>query len=388
MDVIRVPGRSAGDGGMTVVRGPTAARAFLETRAPYILFPPVRCKHLRWAVPRLTSAPSSGKPVARGAKGGLRSHFQRRMCLSGRSIQVTQDFSKRLDEAAARTQAMLAALLDDAPGPGEIARPARLMQAMRHAALNGGKRLRPFLLVEAARLFGRDDDGVIRAAAALECVHCYSLVHDDLPAMDDDDMRRGKPTVHVAFDEATAILAGDALLTYAFDVLADPATDGDAGLRADLVLALARASGHGGMAGGQMFDLAAEGQILDEDEIRRLQSMKTGALIRYAAWAGARMAGAAADDIARLTRFGEIAGLAFQLADDLLDVEGEAAAVGKATGKDAERGKATLVALKGADWTRAALKSLVAEAEGLLQAYGARATTLRQAAHFIAERRT
>lgn len=287
---------------------------------------------------------------------------------------------------AAATQDTLQALLSDDVLAGEIARPARLMQAMRHAALAGGKRLRPFLLVESARLFGREDTGVLRAAAALECVHCYSLVHDDLPAMDDDDVRRGKPTVHVAFDEATAILAGDALLTYAFDILADGATDADAVLRAELTLGLARAAGQGGMAGGQMFDLASEGVDLDEAEIRRLQSMKTGALIRYAAWAGARMANAGADDLARLTRFGEIIGLAFQLADDLLDVEGDAAAVGKATGKDAERGKATLVALKGVAWTRTTLQDLVSEADELLSGYGDRADVLRAAARFIAER--
>ena len=299
---------------------------------------------------------------------------------------MTLDFPQRLAEVAATTERTLESVLRDDVLAGEIARPDRLMRAMRHAALAGGKRLRPFLLVETARLFGREDAGVDRAAAALECVHCYSLVHDDLPAMDDDDMRRGKPTVHVAFDEATAILAGDALLTYAFDILADPVTDPDPTLRADLVLALARAAGQGGMAGGQMFDLESEGKAPGEAEIRNLQSMKTGALIRYAAWAGARMAGADEADLARLTRFGEIVGLAFQLADDLLDVEGNAVALGKATGKDADRGKATLVALKGVDWTRATLVDLVEEADALLAGYGEKANTLRNAARFVAER--
>ncbi|AXS38853.1 polyprenyl synthetase family protein [Breoghania sp. L-A4] len=297
-----------------------------------------------------------------------------------------QDFSQRLTQVAAATQSTLEALLDDSPRHGEIARPDRLMRAMRHAALGGGKRLRPFLLVESARLFGREDPGVLRAAAALECLHCYSLAHDDLPAMDDDALRRGQPTVHVAFDEATAILAGDALLTYAFDILADPLTDADPALRAELTLELARAAGPGGMAGGQMFDLQNEGKALDEPEIRRLQSMKTGALIRFAAWAGARMAGAEETELGRITRFGEIIGLAFQLADDLLDVEGDAATLGKAAGKDADRGKATLVALKGVDWTRATLRDLVDEADGLLADFGSRADILRQAARFVAER--
>ncbi len=296
------------------------------------------------------------------------------------------DFSQRFTHVASATQSALEALLDDTLRHGEIARSERLMQAMRHAVLAGGKRLRPFLLVESARAFGREDAGVMRAAAALECLHCYSLVHDDLPAMDDDALRRGQPTVHIAFDEATAILAGDGLLTYAFDILADPLTDPDPALRAELTLALARAAGPGGMAGGQMYDLQNEGKALDEPEIRRLQSMKTGALIRYAAWAGARMAGASEGDLARMERFGEIIGLAFQLADDLLDVEGDAGTLGKAAGKDADRGKATLVALNGVDWTRATLRELVREADGLLAQLGPRADILREAARFVAER--
>lgn len=297
-------------------------------------------------------------------------------------------FAERLAATAATVETMLDALLDGVPLMGEVARPERLVAAMRHAVLGGGKRLRPFLLVEAARLFGREDEGALRAACALECVHCYSLVHDDLPAMDDDDIRRGRPTVHRAFDEATAILAGDALLTFAFDVIADPATDEDADLRAGLTLDLARASGLGGMAGGQMLDLLGSAVSCEEADIRRLQSMKTGALIRFAARAGARMGGGSADDIARLTRFGEIAGLAFQLADDLLDVLGDAEALGKATGKDAALGKATLVELHGVDWTKDTLAGLVSEADGLLEPYGARGAILRQTARFIAERRS
>ncbi|MDJ0930464.1 farnesyl diphosphate synthase [Breoghania sp.] len=281
---------------------------------------------------------------------------------------------------------MLDSLLDELPLSGEVCRPGRLLAAMRHAALGGSKRLRPFLLIEVARLFDRDDEGVLRAGAALECVHCYSLVHDDLPAMDDDDIRRGRPTVHRAFDEATAVLAGDALLTFAFDILADPATDEDAELRAGLTLDLARASGLGGMAGGQMLDLLGSAVSSEEEDIRRLQSMKTGALIRFATRAGARMSGGNDGDITRLTRFGEIAGLAFQLADDLLDVVGDAEALGKATGKDAVLGKATLVELNGVEWTQKTLSDLVEEADALLDSYGERAAILRQTARFIAER--
>ncbi|WP_349361438.1 polyprenyl synthetase family protein [Stappia sp.] len=289
-------------------------------------------------------------------------------------------------EDAARLEAVLAEALAEAPLDGETARPARLLDAMRHAALAGGKRLRPVLMLEAARLFGRDDDGVLLAGAALECIHCYSLVHDDLPAMDDDDLRRGRPTVHKAYDEATAILAGDALLTLAFDLIADPRVHPDAAVRLDASRDLARAAGLGGMAGGQMLDLASEHATRTEADIRTLQAMKTGALIRYAARTGARLADAGDADLAALTRFGEILGLAFQLADDLLDVEGDAAALGKAAGKDAAAGKATLVALKGAAWTRSELARLVDDATALLAPYGERAAPLLALARFVATR--
>ncbi|MAA99505.1 MAG: farnesyl-diphosphate synthase [Stappia sp.] len=257
---------------------------------------------------------------------------------------------------------------------------------MRHAALGGGKRLRPGLVLASARLFGRDDAGVILAGAALECIHCYSLVHDDLPAMDDDDMRRGRPTVHKAYDEATAILAGDALLTLAFDLIADPAVHASASVRLEASRELARAAGHGGMAGGQMLDLASEHRDRSEQEVRLLQAMKTGALIRYAARTGARLADATEADLERMTRFGEIIGLAFQLADDLLDVEGDAVRLGKAAGKDADAGKATLVALKGTAETRAELEGLVAEAEALLAPFGERSLELVALARFVADR--
>lgn len=296
-------------------------------------------------------------------------------------------FAQRLQHDASRIETTLDAILAEAPALGEICRPERLLAAMRHAVFAGGKRLRPILVLETARLFGREDDGVLGAAAALECIHCYSLAHDDLPAMDDDDMRRGKPTVHKAFDEATAILAGDALLTLAFDLIAADAVHADAGVRLRLSRDLARASGFGGMAGGQMLDLEAEtGAHQTEAMIRRLQSMKTGALLKYACRSGAILADATADDLKRLDRFGEIIGLAYQLADDLLDAEAPAEVVGKATGKDAGAGKATLVQLLGPDRTRDELKRLIEEANVQLAPYGEASSHLRNMAAYIIDR--
>ncbi|MGR6432823.1 polyprenyl synthetase family protein [Rhizobium sp. PAMB 3174] len=276
-----------------------------------------------------------------------------------------------------------AGLLDD-----EICRPATLLDAMRHAVLNGGKRLRPFLVLEGARLFGGNPDAALRVGAALELVHCYSLVHDDLPAMDDDDMRRGKPTVHIAFDEATAILAGDSLLTYAFDIIAAEETPLSAEARVELLRMLARSSGIGGMAGGQALDLAAEKQAPDEDGIVMLQAMKTGALIRFACEAGPVIAGASSEDRQRMRQYGETLGLAFQLADDLLDLTSDAATMGKATGKDAARGKGTLVSLHGTDWAEARLSYLVAQAEELMAPFGAAGGILIETAHFVANRKS
>lgn len=240
--------------------------------------------------------------------------------------------------------------------------------------------------MESAALFGRSDNGVAYAAAALELVHCYSLVHDDLPAMDDDDLRRGLPTVHKAFDEATAILAGDALLTLAFDAVTADDVHEDAAIRLRVTRDLARAAGIGGMAGGQMFDLESEGRDRTEAEIRKLQAMKTGALLRYACRAGAILANASEEDVNRLTRFGEIIGLAFQLADDLLDVEATPEVAGKATGKDAAAGKATLVGLLGVQKTRLELDSLLIEATELLAPYGGKAQVLVGLANLIANR--
>ncbi|MAW84928.1 MAG: farnesyl-diphosphate synthase [Phyllobacteriaceae bacterium] len=301
-------------------------------------------------------------------------------------MSETQEFQPALARHAETVAGLLAHLLDTRPLDGEIARPERLMAAMRHGALNGGKRLRPFLLAESARLFDKTGDAVMRVAAALECVHCYSLIHDDLPAMDDDDMRRGRPTVHKAFDEATAILAGDSLLTFAFDIIADPATDLSDAVKTALVLKLARAAGPGGMAGGQALDLDAARERPGEDGIIRLQAMKTGALIRFACEAGAIAANAPMADRERLAAFGSAIGLAFQLADDLLDLTADEGTLGKATRKDAGAGKATLAGLHGADWTRRQLDALIEEACGLLAPYGGKAALLSDAARYVASR--
>ncbi|WP_368516326.1 polyprenyl synthetase family protein [Rhizobium sp.] len=297
-------------------------------------------------------------------------------------------FEQRLKVNAGKTEALLTRLLADTSLSDEITRPDRLLSAMRHGVLNGGKRLRPFLVMEAAALLGGNAEAALRVGAALECVHCYSLVHDDLPAMDDDDLRRGQPTVHIAFDYATAILAGDSLLTYAFDIIAAPETDLPADRKMALVLALSRAAGIGGMAGGQALDLAAEKEAPDENGITTLQAMKTGALIRFACEAGAIISGASAEDRKRLRTFGEKIGLAFQLADDLLDLTADAATMGKATGKDAARGKGTLVALHGQEWAETTLARLVEEAADLLSGYGSKADILMETARFIANRKS
>jgi farnesyl diphosphate synthase len=305
-------------------------------------------------------------------------------------MTIDEEFRRRLDEAAAATEAKLDALLGPTPLEGEIARPARLLEALRYSSLGGGKRLRPFLVIESARLFGVAGESALRTAAALEMIHCYSLVHDDLPAMDDDDLRRGRPTTHKAFDEATAILAGDGLLTYAFDVVADPATHPSAQIRADLVLALARAAGLGGMVGGQALDLEAEKAQapLSLDATLQLQAMKTGALLRFAVDAGAMLGGASEAAARALTRYGEALGAAFQIADDILDAEGDTAALGKRAGKDAERNKATLVGLLGLDAARARRDQLVQSAIDALGETGLGEATeiLGQAARFVGSR--
>ena len=299
-------------------------------------------------------------------------------------------FLARLDAVAADTEALLDRLLAATPAAGELNRPARLIEAMRYSSLGGGKRFRPFLVVESASLFDVPRQNALMAGAALECVHCYSLVHDDLPAMDNDELRRGQPTAHRKFDEATAILAGDGLLTFAFDILSRRETHADAAVRVDLVNALARAAGIGGMAGGQMLDLAAEGRFgartLGQSEVRMLQAMKTGALLRFGCQAGGILAAATPLQRAALERYGSAVGEAFQIADDLLDIEGDPALVGKSTGKDAAAGKATFVSVLGVAGAKARLRELVAEAEAALAPFGQSAAILIEGARFVAER--
>jgi len=306
----------------------------------------------------------------------------------------TRIFEHGLAQVAVETQALLDRLLGAEPMPGERARPERLLQAMRYASLGGGKRLRPFLVVETAALFAVPRARALTTAAALECVHCYSLVHDDLPAMDDDDLRRGRPTTHKAFDEATAILAGDGLLTFAFDLLSRPETHPAPEIRIRLVSALARAAGIGGMAGGQMLDLAAEGRFgtaagpAGFEGIRTLQAMKTGALLQFGCIGGAILGEADAAAHAALMDYGAAIGESFQIADDLLDVDGDAATVGKAVGKDAAAHKATFVSLLGVEGARKRLADLTERAERALTPFGAAAAVLQAAARFIANRRS
>ncbi len=305
---------------------------------------------------------------------------------------AAEEFQTRLSAVADATEHMLNALLSPAPLSGETYRPPRFLEAMRYASLGGGKRLRPFLMIETARLFGVEGDGVLRAAAALEMIHCYSLVHDDLPALENDDLRRGRPTTHKAYDEATAILVGDGLLTYAFDVTADPATHADPAIRAALVLALARHAGLGGMVGGQVLDLEAEASPKPHtaDAVIKLQSMKTGALLHYAVMAGAIFAKADATAQKALSDYGFAIGAAFQVADDILDVEADEEALGKRAGKDADRNKATLVAALGLDGARERRDRLAKEAMAALDQFpeGRKAAILKEAAHFAVSRKS
>jgi farnesyl diphosphate synthase len=261
-----------------------------------------------------------------------------------------------------------------------------LFAAMRHAAIGGGKRLRPMLTMAASRLFAIDKDRALRVAAAIEAIHVYSLIHDDLPAMDDDDLRRGKPTVHKAYGEAAAILAGDSLHALAFEIIADPATAEDPFVRSDLVLELARAAGPSGMAGGQMMDLAAERQSLDLSSITRLQQLKTGALIEYAVEAPCIMARLPADARTPYRGYARNIGLAFQITDDLIDHGGDEAAAGKRIGKDADAGKATFVSLLGPERAAQQAQYLVEQAVEHLADHGAEADLLRALARFAVER--
>jgi farnesyl diphosphate synthase len=299
------------------------------------------------------------------------------------------DFMSRLDKTAEDTEAVLATLLSDATLPDEIVRPKRLMDAMRYSSLGGGKRLRPFLVVESAAVFGIPRDSALLAGAALECIHCYSLIHDDLPAMDNSDLRRGRPTLHMKTDDATAILAGDGLLTLAFDIITRDQIHKDPTVRLLLTRALARASGIGGMVGGQMLDLAGEGRFGDREpvDVARLQQMKTGALLRFGCIAGAILGQAAQKEYQALDDYGRALGEAFQIADDLLDVEGDAAALGKPAGADAALGKTTCGTQLGIDGARQRVHDLLARADQALSVFGARGDVLRAAARFVAERK-
>ena len=302
---------------------------------------------------------------------------------------TTTDFMQRLDATADDTENLLGELLSDEVLQDEIARPKRLIEAMRYSSLGGGKRLRPFLTVESAAVFGVGRDQALLVGAALECIHCYSLIHDDLPAMDDSDLRRGRPTLHKAYDDATAILAGDALLTFAFDIITRDAVHADPMVRLLLTRALARASGIGGMAGGQMLDLAGEGRFGDRApvDVARVQQMKTGALLRYGCIAGALLGQASPADYMALDDYGRALGEAFQIADDLLDVESDAAALGKPTGADAALNKTTFVTQLGIDGAKKRVKDLLAKADASLAPFGSKGDTLRAAARFVADRK-
>lgn len=297
-------------------------------------------------------------------------------------MDLAVDLEKRLEETADRITVALDTLIPRVQGPE-----ARLMSAMRYAALGGGKRLRPFLVLETGRLFGVDERCLLRVAAALECIHTYSLIHDDLPCMDDDELRRGRPTVHIAYDEATAILAGDALLTIAFEILADPQTHADPNIRIALVARLAEAAGARGMVGGQMMDMIAEELGDDIAAVTRMQRLKTGMLITYAVEVGALMGRASDEAKHALSAYAHDLGLAFQITDDILDAEGSTEEVGKAVGKDAGKGKATFVSLLGLDGAKQRVTLLADQARAHLHMFGARAHYLNQIIDTITQRR-
>jgi farnesyl diphosphate synthase len=288
-----------------------------------------------------------------------------------------------LARVARVVEAALETLLPEPEGPE-----AQLAEAMRYAALGGGKRLRAFLVMESAALFSVSETCAARVAAAIEMLHAYSLVHDDLPAMDDDDLRRGKPSTHKAFDEATAILAGDALQARAFEVLAEPDTHSDPQARCELVAALGAAAGARGMAGGQMIDMVAEGQVLDGPAVARLQALKTGRLIQFSAEAGAILGRAPIVQRHLLAAYGRDVGAAFQIADDLLDAEGSTEETGKTAGKDAAAGKATMVAVLGVERARAQAELLARQAAEHLQVFGDRGALLSALASYAATRRS
>jgi farnesyl diphosphate synthase len=295
------------------------------------------------------------------------------------------DLDRRLQQNAAEIEQALDVLLQPGPLTGPDVPPDRLVEAMRHGTLGGGKRIRPFLLRETAAMLGVAPELSIAASVSIELIHCYSLIHDDLPAMDDDDLRRGRPTVHKAYDEATAILAGDSLLTLAFAHLGEHGAQ-DPAIRARLVVELATGAGIGGMAGGQARDIEGETRAMSQLDIARMQAMKTGALIRAAVRMGALLGAADTDTLGHLTAYAEAAGRAFQLADDLLDATASPAVVGKATGKDAGRNKQTLVSALGVEAAQRHLGDVVHAAITALTPFGDEATTLRAAARYFATR--
>ncbi len=297
-------------------------------------------------------------------------------------------FATRLKRYAGEIDRSLDRLLAPSGPHGAPPVPAHLLDAMRHGVLNGGKRLRPWLLSHSAALFGIDRERTLNAALAVELIHCYSLIHDDLPAMDDDDLRRGLPTVHRKFGEATAILAGDALLPLAFSLLAEPACHPDPALRITLVSELAAGSGAAGMVGGQAMDLEGEKTGLSLEQTDRMQAMKTGALIRTCVRMGAILGGASQKELAALTAFGEAAGKAFQLADDILDLTASPEQMGKATNKDAARAKPTLVSRIGLEAARRNLGDTVHHALSALMMFGPEADELRATARYFAERKS
>ena len=288
----------------------------------------------------------------------------------------------RLKETAERINVALDALLPRAQGSE-----ARLMEAIRYAALDGGKRLRPFFTLEAGRIFDADESSLMRAAMAIECVHTYSLIHDDLPCMDDDDLRRGRATLHRAFDEATALLAGDALLTFAFEVLADPATHPDPQMRGLLIIGLAKAAGAQGMVAGQAADMAGADIGSDLIAVTRMNRLKTGALINFAVDAGALIGCASDAERTALSRYAHDVGLAFQMVDDLLDAEGVVRDTGKAVAKDKARGKVNFVTVLGTEATRERVGMLATQAKRHLALFGPRAGVLLEAVDFIVQRR-
>jgi farnesyl diphosphate synthase len=301
---------------------------------------------------------------------------------SAQRTAANRRIAAALESCAREVEEALDGLLPKPAGPH-----ARVQEAMRYAIFAGGKRLRPFLTLQSAALFGVERMHALRAAAAIEALHTYSLVHDDLPAMDDDDLRRGQPTAHRQFDEATAILAGDALLTIAFEILAEPATHPDAGRRAALVCALARAGGSEGMIGGQMIDIDAPHRQLGAEGIIDLQRKKTGALFEFSCCAGAILGGADADQVEAMRAYARDFGLAFQICDDLIDVLGTAESAGKQVGKDAAAGKATLVSLWGVERARAEAQALAERAAGVLSPHGSEAELLRELPFFLLDRR-